>query len=153
MPWHLEKRKTGEVTRNPKKKARRKSNPTTRTVRYVDMNAHDRKKYRKDAQMAARFAGASIRDVVFDDVPTPHGFKKDDAFVEVGEEVAVEYRVRGRKSERFGYTWRHRAGDNGKGKKKTKPPIIAIHRKSGQQVTVSQPGTRRTFSPDEGLKG
>jgi hypothetical protein len=117
------------------------------------MNAHDRKKYRKDAQMAARFAGASIRDVVFDDVPTPHGFKKDDAFVEVGEEVAVEYRVRGRKSERFGYTWRHRAGDNGKGKKKTKPPIIAIHRKSGQQVTVSQPGTRRTFSPDEGLKG
>ena len=148
------KRKAAKKTKTGKrKKSRKASNPSARSIRYRDMTAKQQRKYRKQAVAAARFAGASLDDVVFDYVSTPKGYAKDHAFVEVGEEVRTQYRVRGSRSKRHGYLWDHKAGDNGKGAKKTRPALIAIDLKTKQRVLVSRPGSRPGFSVDRGLLG
>ena len=123
------------------------------TVRYKDLSPALQKKYRSAALQAARFASARLEDVILESVPTPAGFARDHAFVEVGEELAVEYRVRGKKSARHGHVWRHAGGDQGSGKKRTARPIIAIDPKTGQRVLVARRGSRPGFSSDRGLIG
>jgi hypothetical protein len=146
----------GLVGSNPKKtrrsKSSRKSNPCGQTVRYRSMSKADQKKYRSAAIKAARFAGRSIDDVVFETCETPKGYPKDYAFTEVGERVGQQYRVRGKKSKRHGWLWDHTAGDQGKGKPRAKPPIIAIDPKTNREVLIRQHGSaKRDFSSDRGL--
>src|SRR5262249_16055707 len=102
---------------------------------------------------------AARRDrIALDDVPitwgkcaTPH----PKGLLHHGELVALEYQFKGgsKRSPFHGAIFRHAPGDNGKGKKKTKPQVLGIDPDTGAPILVSGRGSRPGFSTSRGLTG
>lgn len=122
-----------------------------KTVRFGDLSKSMQKHYRKAAMASARFDGIPLAEVTAEFVrvttPAPRGL------VRVGDLAAVEYVVGEKRSKRAGVTWRHKAGDHGAGKKRTRPPVLAVDPHTKAQVLVSRRGSRAGFSSERGLIG
>lgn len=122
-------------------------NPSWRT--YGDLPATLKAKYRTAALMAARFDRIPLNKVPVRRVST--SYRSKCGLVAVGAHEGTFYR-KGRKSARSG-AWGHKAGDHGKGKRKTAPATVAVDAHTKQQMLVPRPGSKAGFSSDRGLTG
>ncbi len=85
-------------------------------------------------------------------IELPRGRIEDDAVLEVGPLVALEYKV-GKETGpgKPKGIYRHLAGDTGRGKKRTRAPMVCVNL-NGRPVIIPRRGSRLTFGA-RGLSG
>ncbi len=151
-PKRSKKRKASRKT-----SAKRMATPSAavkKIRRYGDLPAAWKARLRAAALVAARRDRIALADVPIRwgkaAAPFPGGL------VDHGDLVAIEYAFRRGEAPRspFGRdTFRHAAGDNGRGKKKSRPQTLGIDPKTRHPVLVSRRGSRPGFSGERGLSG
>lgn len=137
---------------NPKPRPAKRSGPRAgQKIRFGDLTPAQKRAYRSAALKAARFHGIPLNEVEGEFMHAPPGSPR--ALVKVGDLASIDYVVTDKKSRRSRVRWTHAAGDHGRGKKKTKPEVVAADPQTGRKILVSRRGTRAGFSSARGLVG
>lgn len=120
-------------------------------VRWRDLPAsiQTNKLARSAAIRTARRHGVTLDDLVVERVRVPRGASRFQ--IHAGDAHAVEYVVPP-ESKLAGFVYRHEAGDQGRGKRKTVPAAIGVDPRTGAQTFLPRRGTRLGFS-DRGISG